>query len=239
MGGLVVRGTLPILMLEKLDSAQRATIGYVTPFIAFVAIMAVERVIPLPPAWLYTIRFFSVLLLIVVFSRPYLSFKVSYPWASIAVGAVVFGIWIAPDVLFHYRHYWLFDNSITGSPTSSLPPWLKENVKFIVLRTVSSTFLVPVLEELFWRGWMMRWLINTRFQQVPLGTYAPSAFWMVALLFASEHGPYWEVGLAAGIIYNWWIIRTKNLADCMLAHAVTNGILSAYVLLTDQWQYWL
>jgi len=35
------------------------------------------------------------------------------------------------------------------------------------------------------------------------------------------------------------MIRTKNLADCMLAHAVTNAVLSAYVLLTDQWQYWL
>ena len=74
---------------------------------------------------------------------------------------------------------------------------------------------------------------------MPLGTYSASAFWIVAVLFASEHGPYWEVGLAAGILYNWWLIRTKNLADCILAHAVTNAILSAYVLLADQWQYWL
>ena len=56
---------------------------------------------------------------------------------------------------------------------------------------------------------------------------------MVAALFASEHGSYWEVGLAAGILYNWWVVRTRNMADCILAHAVTNAILSAYVLLTD------
>jgi CAAX prenyl protease-like protein len=224
---------------RPLDPARRATIGYIAPFLAFVGMLAVERVIPLPPAWLYSIRVFVVLALIVAFSRPYLSFRPGYPWASLAIGVAVFGIWVAPDVLFGYRHHWLFENPLTGSAASSLPPWLKGNVKFIVLRTVSSTLLVPLLEELFWRGWMMRWLIDTHFVKVPLGKYAPQAFWLVAVLFASEHGPYWEVGLAAGIIYNWWIVRTRNLADSILAHAVTNGVLSIYVLLTGQWQYWL
>ncbi len=74
---------------------------------------------------------------------------------------------------------------------------------------------MPILEELFWRGWMMRWLIDSGFQKVPLGNYVPSAFWLVAVLFASEHGPYWEVGFVAGIIYNWWMVRTRNLADCI------------------------
>jgi CAAX prenyl protease-like protein len=85
----------------------------------------------------------------------------------------------------------------------------------------------------------MRWLILPDFTKVALGTYAPLAFWGVALLFASEHGSYWEVGLAAGIVYNWWMLRTRSLADCILAHAVTNGALSAYVVWTGAWQYWL
>lgn len=227
-------------MSMNLDSTQKAaTLGYIAPFLAFVGIMAVERVIPLAPAWLYSIRFFLVLALLVAVSRPYLSLRASYPWASVAIGIAVFGIWVGPDVLFGYRHHWLFENALTGSASSTLPPELKGNVKFIVLRTVSSTFLVPVVEELFWRGWMMRWLIDTHFLKAPVGKYAPQAFWIVAVLFASEHGPYWEVGLAAGIIYNWWIVRTRNLADCILAHAVTNGVLSVYVLLSGQWQYWL
>jgi hypothetical protein len=58
-------------------------------------------------------------------------------------------------------------------------------------------------------------------------------------LFASEHGPYWEVGLATGIIYNAWMVKTRNLTDCIIAHAVTNGLLSAYILATHQFQYWL
>ena len=72
--------------------------------------------------------------------------------------------------------------------------------------------MIPILEELFWRGWLMRWLIDKEFLKVPLGMYVSSSFWLVALLFASEHGPYWEVGLIAGAIYNWWIVRTRNLA---------------------------
>ena len=84
----------------------------------------------------------------------------------------------------------------------------------------------------------MRWLINTDFRRVPLGTYSPFAFWLTAALFAAEHGSYWDVGLLTGIIYNWWMIRSKSVASCIFMHAVTNGLLSAYVITAAQWQYW-
>jgi uncharacterized protein len=228
-------------MLRSADSRRRATLAYVAPFLAFIGIMAIERVTPLPPQWLYLARFLIVTALIGALSWPYLSFRPSAPLASIAIGVAVFVIWVAPDVLFgdNYRHHWLFENSITGSAASSLALHLKANIGFMLLRSVSSAILIPILEELFWRGWMMRWLIEKDFLSVPLGKYVPSAFWIVALLFASEHGPYWEVGLAAGIVYNWWIVRTRNLADCILAHGITNAVLCVYVLATGQWQYWL
>ena len=226
-------------MLQSLDSNQRATAAYVAPFLAFVVILAVEHLIPASAPWLYAVRFLIVAGLLLTVSRPYLALRPSAPLASSVIGIAVFLIWVGPDVLFGYRHHWLFDNLITGSASSSLAPALKNNLVFIVMRTISSFILVPILEELFWRGWMMRRLIDRDFLKVPMGTYVRSAFWIVAVLFASEHGPYWEVGLAAGIIYNWWLVRTKNLADCILAHAVTNAVLAAYVLVTSQWQYWL
>jgi hypothetical protein len=46
------------------------------------------------------------------------------------------------------------------------------------------------------------------------------------------------VGLAAGILYNWWMVRTKSLGDLILAHGVTNAVLSAYVVLAGRWEYW-
>ena len=226
-------------MPQSSELQSRATLAYIAPFLAFVGIMALEHLIPFPPQWLYLIRFVVVVSLIGALSWPYLTFRPSFPLSSVAVGAAVFVIWVTPDVLFGYRHHWLFENAITGAAATSLPSELKSNLAFILLRSVSCALVVPILEELFWRGWLMRWLIDNNFLKVPLGTYVPFSFWLVAVLFASEHGPYWEVGLVAGIAYNWWIVRTRNLADCILAHAVTNAILSGYVLVTGQWQYWL
>ncbi len=189
---------------------------------------------------LYPIRFAAVLAVILLVSWPYLvHLRPSRPLASIGVGIAVFLIWIAPDRLFHYRHFWLFENSITGAVSSSIAPDLKSAWWFLVIRILGSVALVPIAEELFWRGWLMRWWIDIDFEKVPLGKYSPAAFWIVALLFASEHGPFWEVGLIAGVVYNLWLIRTRNLADCILAHAVTNAILAAWVLVTGEWQYWL
>jgi uncharacterized protein len=223
----------------KIESDRRATLAFVAPFIVFVAAMAFERATGLPAEWFLPIRFILVLAMILIFSRGYIPLRPSFPVASAGIGVLVFLIWIGPDVLFGYRNHWLVTNSVTGSPLSTASEGLRHNIPFIVLRVTSTAILVPLLEELFWRGWLMRWLIRKEFLKVPVGTYETTAFWLVAILFASEHGSYWEVGLIAGVIYNWWSWRTRNLADCFLAHGVTNGILAGYVLLADQWQYWL
>jgi uncharacterized protein len=218
---------------------DRATVAHVAPFIAYVGLMAAGRSLGVPPQYDFPFRALVSLLLILFVSRSYLSLRPSRPVLSILIGIAVFVVWIGPDVLFNYRHHWLFENSIFGKAEASISPDLRQNAPFLALRMAISCLLVPILEELFWRGWLMRWLIRPAFLEIKFGTYVASAFWIVAVLFASEHGPYWEVGLAAGIIYNWWAVRTKCLADCILAHAVTNAILSAYVLLTGEWQYWL
>jgi CAAX prenyl protease-like protein len=204
----------------------------------FITLMGLERAIGLPAEVFYPIRFVAAGVALSLVSRRIISWRPSYPLASAGMGVAVFLVWIAPDALFGYRHFWLFENALTGKAISSMKPALMHNAGFLVIRTLGSMVLVPILEELFWRGWLMRWLINKEFLKVPLGQYAGEAFWLTAILFGSEHGPYWEVGIAAGIAYNWWVIRTRNLADCMIAHGVTNGVLSVYVILWGQWQYW-
>jgi len=195
----------------------------------------------LPTTWMYPLRVAATLVVLLAVSRGLLRSRPARPLASTVLGALVFALWIGPDVVFGpgYRHSVLFQNSITGSAVSSIPIVLRTSAWFLVLRTASCALLVPPVEEIFWRGWAMRWLIASDFRKVPLGTYQAAAFWLVALMFAAEHGPYWEVGLATGIIYNWWMVRTRNLTDCVIAHAVTNGLLSVYVLATHQFQYWL
>lgn len=216
--------------------ALSSALAYVAPFVVFIAL----RWLPFPPEWLALVRLLAVAATLGVFSRRVLRWRPSFPIGSILLGVAVMVIWIAPDSLWHgYRDMWLFHNGLTGIAESSLPVRLKSNPWFIVMRVIESAILVPIVEELFWRGWVMRWFIRPDFESVPLGRYTALSFWAVALLFASEHGPYWDVGLIAGVAYNWWMVRTRNLADCILTHAVTNALLAGYVLLFDQWQYWL
>lgn len=203
--------------------------------------MGIEKATGLPTAWMYSLRVVVTTAVLLAFSRQPLAHGPARPFASAFLGAAVFLLWIGPDVIFGpgYRHFWLFQNSVTGTAASSIPPDLRNRLWFLALRTASCTLLVPPVEELFWRGWLMRWIIASDFRKIPLGTYQASAFWLVAFMFAAEHGPYWEVGLATGVLYNWWMVRTRNLADCIIAHAVTNGLLSAYILWSGQFQYWL
>jgi CAAX prenyl protease-like protein len=178
---------------------------------------------------------------IAYFSRNVLDLRLRFPLGTLLLGVGVFVLWVAPDALFPgYRTHWLFSNSITGAGAvgAGIPEAERTSLAVLLLRGLRASLLVPILEELFWRNWLMRWLIKPEFESVPLGTYATQAFWIVAVLFAAEHGPYWDVGLACGILYNWWMVRTKSLGDLIWAHGITNACLSLYVVLADKWEYW-
>ena len=220
---------------------RRETAGrYVLPFIVFIAFLAMRNVAALPVRLDYALQPIVVGAVLALYSRPVIRLR-PRRWAATAVlGAAVFLIWVGPDLLFpHYRQYWLFQNSVTGAVRSSLPAHLRSDPVVLAFRVLRAAVVVPIVEELFWRGWLMRWLIETDFCRVRFGSYTPLSFWITALMFASEHGPYWDVGLIAGVLYNWWAIRTKSLADCILAHAVTNAALCAWVIVAGRWEYWL
>jgi hypothetical protein len=219
---------------------ESRSLPYIAPFLAYVGLLALEKYIPLSPFLEYTLRIVIVTGVLLTVSRPVIRFHVLMPLLSIVVGLLVFVVWVGPDFLIaNYREHWLFRNPVTGAPASTLPDDLKIYPLFLIVRSLGSFVLVPIIEELFWRAWLMRWIIDNNFERVPMGTYRAASFWIVAVLFAAEHGPYWEVGLLAGIIYNWWMIKTKSLGDCIVAHAVTNAVLAAYVIWLGQWQYWL
>src|SRR6185312_2663028 len=116
-------------------------------------------------------------------------------------------------------------NSITGHVAAGLAAEQRGNMAVLLLRGLRASLIVPIVEELFWRAWLMRWLIRGDFAEVKLGTYSAQAFFIVAALFGVEHGPYWDVGFATGILYNWWMVRTKSLGDLILAHGITNACL--------------
>ena len=205
----------------------------------FLLFLAIFPRIPLDARWASPLRFLVLALICFVCWPREISLRPSRWIACVGIGAIVFGLWIAPDLIFPgYRNSVLFSNPLVGHLHSSMQPAVLHSAWDLGWRTARAVIIVPIVEELFWRAWMLRWLIDTNFQKVPLGAYTPFAFWITAILFASEHGPYWDVGLLTGIVYNFWMIRSKSVADCILMHAVTNALLSGYVIATAQWQYW-
>lgn len=216
------------------------SLPYVLPFAAFVLFLAVQNYAPVPPSLDYPVRAVLLSVILYAFSRRVIDLRSLHRLETVIIGVAVFVIWVGPDMLFPgYRQHWLFQNSIIGRIGSAVPE--QQLILPLVLwsRIFRAVVLVPIIEELFWRAWLMRWLISPKFQTIKLGAYSPMAFWITAVLFASEHGPYWDVGLVTGVIYNWWMVRTRSLGDCILAHAVTNACLCGYVVATRHWEYWL
>jgi CAAX prenyl protease-like protein len=204
------------------------------------ALLALRSVLPVGDLAEQILRIGVVTAVLLAVSRPVLDFRIRNLAATVGIGIAVFLIWIAPDALFPgWRSHWVFQNSITGSLNISLSEAARSDSLVLALRFARAALLVPIIEELFWRGWLMRWLIKPDFERVPLGAYSAGAFWITAVLFAAEHGPYWEVGLLAGIAYNAWMVKTRSLGDLILAHAITNALLSTYVLATGKWEFWM
>ncbi len=216
-----------------------AAFPWVAPFVLFLLLLAIVPRMPLG-LWDQPLQALILAASLWIFSRPVIDLGVSRPAMSTLLGAAVFALWVAPDLLWPgYRAHWLFSNVLTGPSAGTLPAGFASSPMAIASRAVRAVLLAPVIEELFWRGWLMRWIVRSDFERLPLGAYSPRAFWLTAVLFASEHGSFWAVGLLAGIAYNWWIVRTRRLGDCILAHAVTNGLLAAYVVAGSRWEYWL
>lgn len=204
-------------------------------------LLAAQPYVPLSQTYEFGLRCVILGAVLWFCSREVISFRLSRPLESLAIGVVVFFIWIGPDALIPgYRQSWLFSNAITqfGAPGPSAPG-SEMDVLAIIFRVIRAVVLVPIIEELFWRAWALRWIADPDFEKMPLGSYTRMSFFLVALLFAAEHGVYWEVGLVCGLIYNWWMGKTRSLGDLIFTHAVTNGCLCAYVLIARKWEYWM
>ncbi len=107
----------------------------------------------------------------------------------------------------------------------------------VAARLIGAALVVPIMEELFWRSFLMRWIAHPHFLTVNPAQVGLKAFCVTAMLFSVAHS-LWFAGLFAGVVYNLLYMRSGTLWSPILAHAVTNGVLGIWIVLTGSWGFW-
>jgi CAAX prenyl protease-like protein len=187
-------------------------------------------------SWIYPVKILMVMLAILWLWRKFteLAIPVNVKWVDwligIFVGVAVFVLWINLD------QPWATIGVSNGynptNPVSQEIDWV-----LVAIRIFGASIVVPVMEELFWRSFLLRWQMKTRFLEVNPAKVSIQVFVVTALLFACEHNLI-VAGFIAGAAYSWLYMRTRNLWVPIVAHSVTNGMLGVWVLSTHNWQFW-
>lgn len=152
---------------------------------------------------------------------------------AVAVGLGVFALWVSPQALFG------MPPRVDGFDPTRFAEGSELYWGTVAARFFRLVIIVPLIEEIFWRGFLMRYLIDERFTKVPFGQYRALSFWGVTLLFALAHwGPDFVPALLTGAIFGWVTVKTKSLTAVVVCHAVTNLALGIYIMKTGQWGFW-
>ena len=154
------------------------------------------------------------------------------PFAAL-IGGIALILWIAPQEWFGFAPRRDGFNPEFFA-TEGWSYWVNVTMRFVRLIIV-----VPLLEEIFWRGFLLRYFIDDDFTEVPIGAFSWKSFGIVTGGFCLEHTfPDWPAAILTGALFNLVIYRTRSLSACVLTHAVTNLLLGIWVMRTGQWGFW-
>ncbi len=227
---------------------SRQTYPRVIPFALFVSFIGIEEIIRfftesgvlLNPCnlsyFLYPIKTVATGIALLYFwprydeirSRDYLNF--SQTALSVLAGLLVFSLWVLMD------WDWATFGKLRGYDPTVFPDSMTRST-LIGFRLAGASIVVPIMEELFWRSFLVRYLIDHDFMKVGIGRFTATSCIVTIALFGLEHN-FWLSGIMAGTIYTLLLYRTKSIAQCILSHAVTNFSLGVYVLNTGTWHFW-
>jgi CAAX prenyl protease-like protein len=223
-------------------SDRKKLIAYTLPMLSFLALVALNGLLKkidhnvwldFSEYWIYPLQTILCGLLLIRFWPEYSIARPRRVTFGFAVGIAVFVLWISQTFLgFSPRTNGFNPLSMFGN--QSFLYW-----STVIFRFLRLVVVVPLVEEIFWRGFLLRYLINEKFDQVPFGAFSWLSFAVVTLLFALSHSPAdWIAALLTGALYNLVAYRTKSLSTCVLTHATTNLLLGLWIMHTRQWGFW-
>ncbi|HEV8043268.1 MAG TPA: exosortase E/protease, VPEID-CTERM system [Bryobacteraceae bacterium] len=207
------------------------TAAYLTPFLAILATAMISRAASGSFEWLYPLRFVAAAAVLWFFRSKYLELDWRFGGFSVMAGCAVFGLWLGLDFLAGAH-----SSSALAAGLATLPS--PARITWLVFRTIAAVVTVPIAEELAFRGFLIRRLTSADFESL-----SPRHFTYIAVLVSSVgfgllHGDRWLAGTLAGLIYAVVFLRRGRIGDAVVAHATTNALLAARVLLGGKWDLW-
>jgi len=229
---------------DRPPAAIADMLPYLAPMFVYVGLSGLENYLPRvdgrpSPSW-YALAYTAKLAIVMAIAWWYRStwrdFRPAPTYRAfglaVVAGLLVWAIWIGLDGLYPMFR---FMGSRVGFDADSLAPVTRW--AFIVVRMLGLALVVPLIEELFWRSFLMRWLIDQDFFRVPIGRVTPMAAVTTSALFALVH-PEWLPALLTGLLWAGLLWRTKSLSACAVSHVTANLALGVYVIVTGNWKFW-
>lgn len=230
-----------------MDSATNTRIrakllAYGLPLVVFLGLLALVSLLKRPDGpfwltapqfWVYPLQTLVCAALLAWFWRNYEFHRLARIGFVFAIALLVFVLWIAPQAFFGFapRNEGFNPNVFAEQPVAY---WAT-----VLLRFLRLVVVVPLVEEIFWRGFLLRYCINEEFERVPFGTFSWLSFGVVTLLFTLAHSTAdWPAAALTGALYNLVAYQTRSLSSCVLTHAITNLLLGLWIMRTQQWGFW-
>jgi exosortase E/protease (VPEID-CTERM system) len=211
------------------EMSDNPTAAYLMPLLAILAAGALSRAMSGGLEFFYSLRLILALGVLAHYRHKLATIDWRWSWLGPAVGLVVFGIWMAG------AHFALPAESMPGKLAAMSPAW---RGTWIAGRVVTAVLIVPLAEELAYRGFLMRRLISADFEAVPFRSVGWLALTGTAVIFGVAHGALWLPGIAAGMAFGLIVVRRGRLGESVAAHVTTNALIAASVLGWGQWQLW-
>jgi exosortase E/protease (VPEID-CTERM system) len=219
----------------EIAGESAATPAYLVPFLAIIAASYVSRL-----AWgtagtgfeaLYGLRFVAAGVALWAFRGELRKLDWRFGWMGPAVGAAVLAVWVAPEMWGNGQ-----GASGIGVTLAALPTW--ERLGWLAVRVTAAVVTVPIAEELAFRGYLARRLMDREFDQVAFSALRAVPIAVSSVAFGSMHGAQWVVGIVAGLAYALLVKRTGRFGDAVAAHATSNLLLAVWVLGRGDWGMW-
>lgn len=217
--------------------------AYILPMVAFLVLTQLGAWYKDYYVHCYIARAALVPVLLVWLWRQYTPIRWHYWWLGIVVGVVGIVQWIGVEsLLWHlWPSYPL--RPAEGDAFNPLayfadsPAWMLWG--FIAIRWATATITVPIMEELFWRDYLWRMLIAPADHKLAeVGEYHALPLLVIPLIFAFVHPGWAATSIVWALMIGGLLAVTRSLGACIIAHGVTNLLLGAYVLWTQQWYWW-